>query len=490
MNWEFLLDEAALASVLPGDYARFARPVRDGLAVFLQGLPADRQEAILQEQLSLAPTTAISERLGLLARSCPVLQKLGQILARDPRLAPALRRRLRELESLPPSVPCEVIQEVLTRELGPLDRQGITLAPPALAEASVAVVIPFRVETGSNGPQHGVFKILKPGIEERLIHELGLLEQVGAHLDQQCEDLHIPRLDYQELFQQVRDKLQYEVRLDLEQQHLHAARTIYADEPRVMVPAPLPWCTPRVTAMERVLGTKVTDQLAGANGGSRRWADLIIDALIVQPLFSRSTEALFHSDPHAGNLFLTADRRLAILDWSLVGCLSQRQRSTLVQILLAALTLRPQRIATLLEELAERRSIDQSALQAVVQNRLSHIRGGRLPGLSWLVGLLDEAVQTARLRMGANLLLFRKSLHTLEGVVGDLGADKREIDRLLWREFLARFVSEWPWRWLAPPWSRTFATHLSNADLTHTMLTMPCTAARYWLGSCPPAPAQ
>jgi ubiquinone biosynthesis protein len=482
MNWQFLLDEAALASVLPGDYARFARPVRDGLAVFLQGLPTDRQEAILQEQLSLPPTAAISERLGALARSCPVLHKLGQILARDQRLAPELRDRLRELESLPPAVPWETIHEVLTRELGPLDRLGITLAPPALAEASVAVVIPFHVAKPGNGPRQGVFKILKPGIEQRLAEELELLAQVGAHLDQECDKLGIPPLDYEESFQQVRDKLEYEVRLDQEQRHLEHARAIYADDSRVFIPAPLPWCTPRVTAMERVTGGKVTDHLSGSLQEQRRLANLVIDALIVQPFFSRVDEALVHSDPHAGNLFLTADGRLAILDWSLIGHLNERQRIALVQILLAAMTLKADRILAHVESLAERRPIDRRALAKVAQDWLANIRRGQMPGLNWLVGMLDDAVQTARVRLDANLLLFRKSLHTLEGVVGDLGADKRQIDQILWREFLTRFAAEWPWRWVSPPWSRQFATHLSNADLTNTMLGIPGAAARFWLG--------
>src|SRR4051794_3460740 len=109
-DWNLLLDEKALASVLPGDYARFARPVRDGLAVFLEGLPAAHQTEILKQQAALPPTADISERLAALARCCPVLHKLGQVLARDQRLAPELRTQLRTLESLVPTVPEAVIR--------------------------------------------------------------------------------------------------------------------------------------------------------------------------------------------------------------------------------------------------------------------------------------------------------------------------------------------------------------------------------------------
>ena len=57
---------------------------------------------------------------------------------------------------------------------------------------------------------------------------------------------------------------------------------------------------------------------------------------------------MFHSDPHAGNLFLTDENRLAMLDWSLVGCLGEAEREAIVQIMLAAVTLQPKRVVQVL----------------------------------------------------------------------------------------------------------------------------------------------
>jgi ubiquinone biosynthesis protein len=151
VNWDFLLNEAAVAAVLPGDYARWQQPIRGALVYFLAGLPPERQAAILAAQATLPASATLAERLALLARNCPTLHKLGQILARDRHLAAELRHRLRDLESLPSSIPFETLHEVLTQELGPLERLGARLVPPALAEASVAVVIPFRADLGPRG---------------------------------------------------------------------------------------------------------------------------------------------------------------------------------------------------------------------------------------------------------------------------------------------------------------------------------------------------
>jgi ubiquinone biosynthesis protein len=483
IDWDFLLDEDVFASVLPDEYARFRRPIRGALTTFLQGLPEAHQAAVLEDQVALPPDATPAQRLAVLAGSCPALHKLGQVLARDRRLGADLRRHLQELESLPPSVPLDTIQAILDRELGPLDRLGITLGPVALAEASVAVVVPFRYDRPPHGqgPRDGVFKVLKPGIEERLEQELRLLERVGAYLDEVCDEFGLPQLDYREVFEQVREKLRHEVRLDLEQQHLARARAFYAGEPRVCVPALLEHCTPRVTAMERLTGGKVTEHRLDSASEKRRLADLVVLALIARPIFTDADPAPFHADPHAGNLFFTADHRLGILDWSLVGWLGEPERQALVQMALAALTLDAERLAATVEGLAGQQPVDESALGSVVRAWLRRVRQGQFPGFTWLMGLLDEAVQTARLRVAADLLLFRKSLHTLEGVVADVGAGEGRIDRVLQGEFLRRLAVEWPGRWLARPDSRAFATRLSNADLARLVLGLPWAVTRYWL---------
>ena len=443
MDWETLIDEAALARLLPVAYVHFARPVKEGLVVFLRSLPASAQDQILAEQAALPLDATVSERLGSLARNCPVLHKLGQVIARDQRLAPELRHELRQLESLPPTVDFDTIRSILVDELGPLDELGITLLPPAIAEASVAVVIPYRDERDPAGSE-GVFKILKPGIEDRMELELQLLAEVGSYLDSRCEELAIPHLDYRETFDHVRAKLAVEVRLDLEQQHLAEAKGFYAGEPDVQIPTLYPHCTPRVTAMQRIFGEKITDHPLESGAEKHRLARLVTRALLAKSVFSPTHWAMFHSDPHAGNLFYTRDGRLAILDWSLVGHLGEAERTVMGQIVLAAMMLDGRRIVALLEQLDERRTADRIALERIIENSLRQIRHGQLPGLTWLVDLLDEATQTARLRVAPDLMLFRKSLHTLEGVIGELRAMDSASSRLCWSSLYATSAASGP----------------------------------------------
>lgn len=281
----------------------------------------------------------------------------------------------------------------------------------------------------------------------------------------------------------MREKLRHEVRLDLEQRHLALAKVTYAGDSRVQIPELLENCTRRITAMERACGRKVTDHELQSNGDRQELAERVVTAMLARPIFSKNGDTLFHGDPHAGNLLLTDDQRLAILDWSLATALGERQRIAFMQIMLDAVTLDTVRVASTLVELAEPQRVDLPLLMSIVRSRLRQIRQGQLPGFTWLTGMLDETVEknSLRLRFSSDLLMLRKTVYALQGVVADIGAENHCVDSVLLSQFVTHLACEFPYRWLAPPVSRDFPTRLSNTDLAELMLTFPFTATRYWL---------
>ena len=478
IDWKSLIPESTLATLLGRGLGRYQRAIHSGLLWFLGELPAARQRAIVGHQTALPPCSTAAQRLGRLALSCPVLHKLGQILARDERLDPELRAHLQLLESLPSSIPIEGLHRLVERELG--STSPIQVEPPALAEASVAVVVPFR-GVARGAPASGVLKLLKPGVEENLEEELEVLGRLGAYLDESCESLGIPPLDYEELFENLRAKLSMEVRLDQEQRHLDEARHAHASNRRVWIPERFDFCTPKLTAMERVRGVKVTDFPFQGSLERRFAAELLVESLIARPIFSRESLSMIHGDPHAGNLFWTEDHRLAILDWSLVGHLGERERAGVSRILLAASVMDGRWMSELVEGLMTDGIHDPAALQAVVADNLRQIRQGGFPGFSWLLNLLDEVASSVRGHPSADLLLFRKSMHQVQQVVSAVSAGPGLIDEVLARWFLAQLAGEWPTRWFRELDSHAFPTGLSNADLLRWMRAVPWTAARYWL---------
>jgi len=458
--------DAILGSAIPETYATYRRPLAAALAFFIDHLSRSRVATIISDHLALPPEASATDRLFALARRSPALHKLGQILARDRRLEPQLRRTLQRLESMPSRLPISALRGLIEHELGDLDRAGIALEPTALAEASVAVIVGFTWHA-----ERGVFKLLRPGVVQELAEELEILDLLGAFIDDRCESLALPTLDYQDTFAQVREMLAQEVRLEVEREHLAEAAQILETVQAVHVPRLLPFQAPGLLAMEWIDGRKVTEVGALAPLVRQRLAGTVVEALVATPAWSPAPRALFHADPHAGNLMIDTDGRLVPLDWSLGAHLDVLARGAMAQILVGALTRDVGAILAALESLAVRPP-DRPALRAAVERHLRALVPLRLPGLVWLLGLFDDAVTSAGLRVAAHLLAFRKALFTLDGVLADITPDFRLDDALL-ASLLPRLAAEWPCRALLPLESRALPTRFSNADFTRLGLALP-----------------
>ncbi len=473
-----LVESLDVEQILPQCYASYRPLVVDGVSFFLERIPAHRLAQIISDQFEMSADTSFADRVLALLHCCPTLHKLGQVISRDRRLSQELRQRLQRLESATPTtslddLPAEVLQEL--QSMG-----DIELSDRPLAEASVAVVLPFTWQGERSGdPQQGVFKVLKPGVEERLYEELEIWAELGAFLEERCGHHGLPRLDYRETLDSVRRLLRQEVHFDREQRHLGEAADFYAQDVNVVIPRLLPFCSNRITAMERVYGDKITD-VKTASSNRIKLADRVFGALVARPFWSRSELCRFHADPHAGNLFCTPDEKLAIFDWTLVGRLDKEQRIDLVQIVLGGITLNETRICRAVSRLG-RTQPDESRLRDRVCAALREVRQGCLPGFDWSQRLLDGIAASTGMGFPENLVLFRKALLTLSGVVADITTDC-SLDRVMLNRGLRQFSSEWSSRMLADPVSRSFGTHVSNLELVQMFGSWPGTLNAYWLG--------
>ncbi len=280
--------DGILASAVPQAYATYRQPLAAAIGFFIDHLSPERASAIVADQFALPGDASDADRLFALARRSPVLHKLGQILARDRRLDPQLRCTLQQLESMPSTLPVARLRGQIEREVGGLDGAGIVLDPVALAEASVAVVIGF-----TRRGERGVFKLLKPGVERELDEELEILDPLGAFLDERCESLGLPPVDYRETLAQVRQLLAHEVRLDFERGHLFEAGRALAAVPGVHLPRLLPFQSRRLLAMERIDGRKVTEVGNVPMKVRRRLAQSVVEAMIAVPVWSGASRRFF-----------------------------------------------------------------------------------------------------------------------------------------------------------------------------------------------------
>lgn len=457
---DVLLESLGLSRIVPPSLMAWRPLVIDGMNFFLQRLSSRRLQAIVAAQMMLPQSADAAVRLATLLSQCPTLHKLGQVLARNRYLPLEVRQQLQTLETMQPGTPMELVLARLRKELG--RDLPLALAQRALAEGSVAVVLPFTFEEDGEA-RDGVFKVLKPGIEEQFAEEISIWVALGGFLEERSRDLGLPALDFRRTLDSIRDLLVHEIDLRVEQENLRQAHTLYAHEPRLLIPRLLSWCTPRVTAMERVFGKKVTE----TDLPKQRRAELasaMVSALVAHPFWSQVPRAMFHADLHAGNLIVTNDGRLGVLDWSLALGLSKEDREKLVSMILGGLTLDAGRIRDAVASLGTLRA-DDPVLVNAVDKALDRIAfEGLLPGFDWLLQFLDALAMETAAGFREDFVLFRKTWFSLSDVIGDL-AGAHSADVQLLEVGLERFLAEWPARLVAPPASNRFSTHVSNADL-------------------------
>lgn len=479
-----------LSALVPEVYAAFRPLLTDAFRYFVDRLPLHRRLELAAHQAALPSQSPAGGRLVVLARDCPTLHKLGQVLARNRHLDPDLRLRLQALESAPARAAMEDIAPDLHRELAASEgAYDVAIDAAPLAEASVAVVVGCRWRPrGESRSGEGVLKILRPGTRERLAEELAIFEDLAGFLDERRERYGLPDFPFRDTFSDVRNLLEAELDLSAEQAHLRSAAARYRGCDDVLIPAVLPFSTPRLTAMERIQGRRVTEVMREGATAGRRLARAVADALLLHVAFSDDAVVDFHADPHAGNLFAAEDGRLAILDWALVGRMPKSTLEAMVDLVLAAIRFDSIAVRCAVEALSagggggagatEGPAAVNLRAEEAIERSLRRLRGGALPGPAWLANLLDELARGG-VRFPASMMLFRKVLLVVGDVVRELDA-ALSLDALFVGRLIGCLFSEWPRRALAPARSRDFPSHLSNADLLSAWASLPLSAAAGW----------
>ncbi|ATE61983.1 AarF/UbiB family protein [Thauera sinica] len=473
-GYDDLFGAIGLHDLVPASLAAWRPLLAEALAFFLERLPEERLAALLAEQFAAADAPAAARAAALLAH-CPTLHKLGQVVARHHELDPELRRHLQQLESMPSTLPVAPLVQRIRAQSGTGAR--LQIADAALAEGSVAVVLPFAWwEDGRL--RDGVFKVLKPRVAEHLAQELAVLPALAAFLAARGARLGLPAIDYHGHLASVQRLLTQEIRLDVEQANMRAAAALLADDGAVFVPRLLPWCSAGVTAMERVHGGRVNDAALPA-ARRRMLGHEMVGALLARPFWSQADPAIFHGDLHGGNLLLADDGRLAVLDWSLTARLAKAEREAVVAIALGAMALDEKQIRDGLARLGMRDAGCPQAERTVAQALDALVRSARPVGFDWLVGLLDRLALQGATGFGAELAVFRKSWLSLAGVLRDLDTGPA-ADLPLVSIGLQRFFAEMPARMLSRADSRAFSTHVSTADLIALAGAAWPAGMRYW----------
>jgi predicted unusual protein kinase regulating ubiquinone biosynthesis (AarF/ABC1/UbiB family) len=260
----------------------------------------------------------------------PAFVKMGQLLSTRGDILPAAYvKALERLQDHVEPVPYEEIARVVEAELGaPLEQRFQSFERRPLASASLGQVHRATLPSGAAV----AVKVQRPGVREQIAEDFEALHDLAAIVDRHTEwgRKHGSLAILEEFRRTLLEELDYR----LEARNLQTlARNLQGFE-RIMVPLPVDeYTTSRVLVMDYVRGRKLSPVAR-----LRRWEDdgaELAEELFRAYLQQILVDGFFHADPHPGNVFLTDDGRLALLDLGMVARVSPGMQERLLELLLA-----------------------------------------------------------------------------------------------------------------------------------------------------------
>ena len=276
----------------------------------------------------------------------PTFVKLGQLLStRVDLLPPAYTDALTRLQDEVEPFPFSDVEKIVEEELGArVSHAFLEFEVEPLAAASLGQVHRARLRDG----RAVAVKVQRPAIRELIVHDFDALGEIAAFLDQHTEAGR--RYAFGGVLTELRRTLMRELDYRKEAANLTTLGENLVSFDRIIVPKPVEdYTSQRVLTMDYVPGRKVTalSPLARMEVDGEALAEQLFEAYLKQIL----VDGFFHADPHPGNVFMTDDGRIALLDVGMVGLVTPDLQSRLLQLLLALSEGRGEDAAYMLERM-------------------------------------------------------------------------------------------------------------------------------------------
>jgi ubiquinone biosynthesis protein len=260
----------------------------------------------------------------------PTFIKFGQLLASRADLLPEpYLKALARLQDKVKPFPFEQVEEIVVGELGVrLSKAFSFFDQKHLAAASLGQVHLAALRDG----RPVVVKIQRPEIRKQIAEDFEVLEQIAEFLDEHTESGK--RYRFGKILAELKGSILQELDYQREASNLSLLAANLKEFPHIHVPMPvLDYSSRSVLTMDYVSGSKITAlspiALLDVKG------DLLAEELFKAYLKQVLIDGFFHADPHPGNIFLTDDGRVALLDLGMTGRVSSQMQENLLRLLVA-----------------------------------------------------------------------------------------------------------------------------------------------------------
>jgi predicted unusual protein kinase regulating ubiquinone biosynthesis (AarF/ABC1/UbiB family) len=221
------------------------------------------------------------------------------------------------------------VEEIVASELGVRISKAFSwFDEKHLAAASLGQVHRAAMRDG----RPVVVKVQRPDIRKQIADDFEVLEEIADFLDEHTDIGR--RYRFGKILAEFKSSILQELDYQREASNLTTLANNLKEFPHLLVPRPvLDFSSRSVLTMDYVSGTKITalSPIAQLDIQGDVLAEEFFKAYLKQVLI----DGFFHADPHPGNIFLTEDGRLALLDLGMTGRVSANMQEQLLRLLLA-----------------------------------------------------------------------------------------------------------------------------------------------------------
>jgi len=370
----------------------------------------------------------------------PTFVKFGQLLSTRPDVVPPdVIAELRKLQDEARPEPFESIREVVEQDLGlTLEQAFESFDPVPIGSASVGQVHVAQLPGG----REVVVKVQRPRAAETLNADIDLLYQLAKLSKDRVKRLAFIDLEglVDEFAKTVRQELDYrnEARND------EAVRRNFEGNEHVVVPR-VHWrqTTGRVLTQDRINGpTLAHADLDGMSADERRTLASRIAETWMQMIFG---DGMFHADPHPANIIVLGPDEIGLIDFGMVGLLSQDDRESAIRLFTDIMSQNTERLPRDLRALGIRypRELEEEFSRRL-QDLMARNMGMSMDELDVREILHDlfGIIYELEITLPSRWILLDKALATLAGVALEISPDYNVFEtarpyarRLLYAKF-------------------------------------------------------
>ena len=368
----------------------------------------------------------------------PTFIKIGQALGTRADLLPlAYIKELALLQDQVPPFPNEEAFARIESELGRTVGEAYAeIDPEPVASASLGQVYRARMKTG----EEVAVKVQRPHLREtvgRDVAVLGRITRMLARFPSMSENA-----DWEGMLREFKETIGEEMDYAREAANADRFRENFREWRAVRVPR-IHWThtTTRVLTMEFIRGTKVTD-LEGLK--ARRISPVKVNRLLVRAYLKQLLEdGFFHADPHPGNLLVMDTGHLAFFDFGMVGRITPRLQSQMIDAFFHVVGRDTEGLAQDLINLNFLKpGVDPESVRPVVEGLFRHYINLKLGDVNFkeLTYDLAEVMYEYPFRLPSNFTYVIRALMTLEGIgiVTDPGFSFFDTAKPFAKEFMLR----------------------------------------------------